>query len=250
MSQQFCLAFALAIITSTVALAGGDRSALWKIVHGQCLPNDQAHHDPAPCVRVDRNVGYVILKDRAGVAQFLLLPTRRISGIESPALLALRASNYWADAWRNRTYVALAAKHNLAWDAVGLAVNSSLSRSQDELHIHIDCLQPDVRALLAAHAAEIGRRWAELSFDLHGERYVARRLAAADLAKQNPFGLLACGVPGTRQNMARETLVVAGVTFAPGNPGFVLLAARADPAKGRYAHGDALLDRSCALATQ
>jgi CDP-diacylglycerol pyrophosphatase len=49
--------------------------------------------------------------------------------------------------------------------------------------------------------------------------------------------------------MQGETLVVAGVTFAPSRNGFVLLAARADPATGHSAHGEDLLDHSCALAT-
>jgi CDP-diacylglycerol pyrophosphatase len=129
---------------------------------------------------------------------------------------------------------------------IGLAINSALSRSQDEFHIHIDCLQPDVRARLAAYRAEIGTRWRELPFDLRGKHYFARQLA--DLAVEDPLKLLASGVPGAARNMGQETLVVAGATFAPGRDGLVLLAARADPAGGNLAHGEDLLDHSCALA--
>jgi CDP-diacylglycerol pyrophosphatase len=149
-----------------------DRDALWKIMHDQCVPDEQANHNPAPCVRVDLkgglDKGYVILKDRVGLAQFLLIPTRKLAGIESPEILLPSWPNYWADAWQNRTYVSA-----VAWDKIGVAINAEPERSQDQLHIHIDCLRPDVRAALAAHMGEIGATWAELSFDLHGERFRA-----------------------------------------------------------------------------
>jgi len=240
-----------AVFLATASLAAsGDRDAMWKTVHDQCVPDEQANDNPAPCVRVDLNggvdKGYVILKDRVGATQFLLIPTRKISGIDSPDLLAPNSPNYWAAAWQNRAYVSAAAKHDLAWDMLGLAINSALSRSQDQLHIHMDCVQPDVRAALAAHIGEIGTTWAKLPVDLRGAPYFARWLA--DLAIQDPFKLLASGMASAAQDMADETLVVAGVTFAPGQSGFVLLASRADPALGNLAHGENLLDHSCALA--
>ena len=252
MLRIFGLTALLILAAPAAPRADVDHDALWKIAHDQCVPDERAHANPAPCVRVDlrRGVdkGYVVLKDRVGVAQYLLIATRRLSGIDDPEILAPNAPNYWAEAWDNRRYVSAAAKGALAWDDIGLAINSALSRSQNQLHIHIDCLQPDVRALLAAHSGEIGGRWTALPFDLHGEFYVARRLSAAALARENPFRLLARGVPGAAQHMGEETLVVAGVSFARARNGFVLLAARADPAHGRLAHGASLLDHSCVLA--
>jgi CDP-diacylglycerol pyrophosphatase len=244
-----------AVLTASVSsAASAGRDALWKIVYDQCIRDEQVNHNPAPCARVDLNggldKGYVILKDRAGATQFLLIPTRKISGIESPEILLASAPSYWADAWQNRTYVSKAAKHDLAWDAIGLAINSQPVRSQDQLHIHIDCLQPDVRAALAAHMGGIAATWAALPFDLHGERYFARRLAAADLATEDPFKLLASGVAGAAEDMKDETLAVVGVMFAPATDGFVLLAARADAATGNRAHSEDLLDHGCALVAE
>ncbi|MET0331942.1 MAG: CDP-diacylglycerol diphosphatase, partial [Dyella sp.] len=43
--------------------------------------------------------GYAILKDHHGPAQYLLIPTARITGIESPLLLRAGAPNYFAAAW-------------------------------------------------------------------------------------------------------------------------------------------------------
>jgi CDP-diacylglycerol pyrophosphatase len=138
-ARHVCLTFFATCAVLATSVAAADRGALWRIAHDQCAPDEEAHHDPAPCVRVDLkggiDKGYVILKDRVGIAQFLLIPTRRIAGIESPDLLAPSAPNYWAAAWQNRTYVMAAVKRNLAWNTVGLAINSALSRSQDEFHI-------------------------------------------------------------------------------------------------------------------
>lgn len=256
--QRFYASFAIAVVFAGAGVAiyhflsiSKDRNALWTIAHDKCAPNEELHHNPAPCARVDlaqgTKQGYVILKDLRGVAQFLLIPTRRIAGIESPDLLAPDAPNYWAAAWQNRHFVSARARRDLAWNMIGLAINSSSARSQDQLHIHLDCLRPDVRTSLAQHSAEIGPAWAKLRFALAGRHYVARRLAAADLETQDPFKLLASSLfPG--QIMAQETLAVVGTSFATGQNGFVLLAARADPMKGLPAHAEDLLDHDCAVA--
>lgn len=226
------------------------RNALWNIVHDKCVPDEEQHGDPAPCALVDlaggEAKGYVLLKDIRGVAQYLLIPTRRISGIESHELLAPDAPNYLAEAWANRGTLSSRLHRELAWDSIGLAVNSVAARTQDQLHIHIDCVRPDVRAVLAQHAGEIGEQWRPLSFDLVGKRYVARRLPASALASQNPFKLLADGVAGAAQDMGQMSLAMIGIIFAPGDQGFILLAMQGDEQKS--AHGEELLDKRCAVA--
>jgi CDP-diacylglycerol pyrophosphatase len=77
-----------------MAAAQADPSAIWKIENDKCVPHMRESHDPSPCAVVDLDMGYVILKDREGATQFLLMPTARISGIESPAILAQNAPNY------------------------------------------------------------------------------------------------------------------------------------------------------------
>ncbi len=228
------------------------RDALWKIAHDKCVPDQLAHQSPAPCALVDLKggavQGYVILKDLRGIAQYLLIPTRRISGIGSPDLIAPDAPNYWAAAWENRHFVSERLKRDVAWDKIGLAINSSLSRSQDQLHIHIDCVRPDVRVALAARISEIKTTWSPLPFKLAGQRYFARRLKAADLAQQNPFKLLAEGLPSAGANMGEESLAVIGVAFNPGENGFVLLATRGAHDNGVGAHAEQLLEPRCAVA--
>jgi CDP-diacylglycerol pyrophosphatase len=226
------------------------RNALWTIVHDKCVPDEAQNHNPAPCALVNLGngdgKGYALLKDIRGVAQYLLIPTRRISGIESPELLAPDAPNYLAEAWANRNLVSSRLHRELAWDGIGLAVNSASTRTQDQFHIHIDCVRPEVRAALAQHAGEIEDQWQPLGFDLAGRHYVARRLSAGALASQNPFKLLAEGVRGAAQDMQDMSLAVIGIVFAPGDQGFILLAAQGNEQKG--AHSEDLLDRRCAVA--
>jgi CDP-diacylglycerol pyrophosphatase len=126
---------------------------------------------------------------------------------------------------------------------VGLAINSSQGRSQQQLHIHIDCLREDVIAALKA--AVIGPAWAPLPTPLSGHPYRARWLPDAALAGTNPFKLLAAAVGADA--MAQQTLVVAGAVSHNGEPGFVLLADQADMATGDHASGAELEDHSCAV---
>ena len=134
--------------------AVADPNALWTIVNGQCVPDQRNNGDPAPCALVDLDGGeprgYAVLKDLVGTTQYLLIPTERVPGIESPQILAVDAPNYFADAWRARSFVEQRAGRELPRDSLSLAINSADARSQDQLHIHVDCVRADVRQALTA----------------------------------------------------------------------------------------------------
>ena len=241
-----------ALFLAAPAVRATNPNALWQIVHGRCVPNQERHRNPSPCAKVDLTkgaaAGYAVLKDLVGVSQFLLIPTRRITGIEDPALLAPGAVNYFAAAWRARSFAEKALGRRLPDDDWGLAVNSTLARSQNQLHIHIDCVRADVRAVLAAEREKVRRRRGVLGARLAGHRYLAMRVMGKTLTGHNPFKLAAGGIRGARADMGLRTLVVVGMTFAGGAPGFVILEDRADPAQADYAHGAGLEDHSCELA--
>lgn len=245
------IATALAAVLLSLPGAHADPNALWSVVHGQCVPDQERHADPRPCavvaLRDGVERGYAVLKDLRGRTQFLLIPTARISGIEDPALLAPGSPNYFAAAWQARAYVDAQAGQALPRESVSLAVNATSARSQDQLHIHIDCIRPDVRDALREHQAQVGERWAPLDVPLAGHRYRAMRVMDRQLGQADPFKLLADGVAGAREDMGRHTLVVTGATF-DGQPGFILLDDRADPAAGDLAEGETLQDHACALA--
>jgi CDP-diacylglycerol pyrophosphatase len=228
-------------LAAPLAACGQNRDALREIAQHQCYPHWVAAHEPKPCERLvlpdstGVRDGYAVLHDRKGGAHFLLIPTRTLPGIESPELLAAGAPNYFAAAWTVRAELEQTVGHALVREAIGMAVNSQHARSQDQLHIHVECLQPRVRAALEVNAARLSDRWT--SFALDGWDLVGRRIRGASLGA-SPFALLAAGLPDAKRDMGRYSLLVAGVALADG-PGFAVLA-------GTGPGTERLLDATCA----
>ncbi|MBS0578574.1 MAG: CDP-diacylglycerol diphosphatase [Proteobacteria bacterium] len=128
--------------------------------------------------------------------------------------------------------------HAVPRGAIGLAINPVRARSQDQLHIHIACLGRGVHAALAAGVPALAPGWGTLTIE--GRPYRATRILGSELDGHNPIRMLADAlVPGT--DLARFTLLVAGMDFAEG-PGWTVLAAADAPGAER------LLDPGCALA--
>jgi CDP-diacylglycerol pyrophosphatase len=243
---RHCLLLALFLTASCIAPAGANPNALWQIVHDQCMADQETNGSPAPCTSVDLVGGTVVLKDRNGATQYLLIPTARRTGIEDPAILDPHAHNYFAAAWAARGLLDQRAGRPLPRTDVGLAINSKYGRSQDQLHIHIDCLRPDVIAALREHGPSLTTKWSPFPVPLAGAPYLARLVNSPDLANANPFTLLANEVPGASTAMGYWTLVVVGFETA-GVPDFILLAGKANEATGVRANGESLLDHDCAV---
>jgi CDP-diacylglycerol pyrophosphatase len=220
---------------------------LWRIISTQCLPGHIQRGDPSPCAKVSleggQAHGYVLLKDRDGVAQYLLMPTARITGIEDPLVLAPDAANYFARAWSEREVTPQKLGRPLDRTALSVAVNSIYGRTQDQLHLHIDCVDKAVSATLKGLALPQDGAWTRVT--LQGHAYRVRWLAEDSLASDNPFQLLAQGFPGARREMGAWTLALVGATGPSGEPGFDLLADRVDPAHGDRASSEELQDHAC-----
>jgi CDP-diacylglycerol pyrophosphatase len=255
-----CAATLMAV--AVLGMAWADRDALLHIVQDQCLVHWRQAHDPAPCERVVSGTqNYAVLHDRKGGAHFLLIPAQTITGIEDPTLLRPGTPNYFATAWQARDQLEMIMGRSIRRDAIGLAINSARARGQDQLHIHISCLQPQIyralheSALQAASAsATDGDQWVPLPI---GESiYMARRIRGQDVDQSNPIQMLANSLPGARQSMGDYTILVAGAQFADG-PGFIVLTGRTPtrdalllgaPAKGLVMPGETLLDATCATS--
>jgi CDP-diacylglycerol pyrophosphatase len=229
------------------AEARADHDALKKIVLEQCAPHMQAGQGPAPCAAVDLTGGTAVLKDIKGPTQFLLIPTKIVTGIDDPQILAPDAPNYWQAAWEARKFVEQQVGKPVPRDDVGLAINSAYGRSQYQLHIHVDCIRADVKQALHANLGKIGTAWADLDVDLVGHRYRAMRIDGDDLSTKDPFRLLADSDPAVRADMGRQTLAAVAVTFADGRNGFVLLNDRANILALDFASSSKLLDQDCAV---
>ncbi len=249
------LARALLLGVSLGGSAGAhaaDPSALWKIVNGKCVPDEKAEGNPAPCAEVDLangvGKGFAVLKDIVGVAQFLLIPTARIDGIEDPAILAPGEANYWNAAWHSRHFVEDRLHRSLPRDAVALAINSSVGRTQNQLHIHIDCIRPDVRAAIAANLDKVAATWTPFPVSLVGHSYRSILINRATLDGVDPFRILADSSPDVRGDLGMNTLVLVGAHLPDGTDGFVLLDDHVDLAAGDLAAGEQLQDHTCTLA--
>src|ERR1700689_1314106 len=188
-----------------------DRDALREIVQDQCLPHWHDQHSAAPCMEVDLDdaagSGYAVLADRKGGAHFLLIPTATISGIESPALEAPGAPSYFLAAWRGPEPLDGVIGRPGPPRLVGLAVNPLHARGQDQLHIHIECLRPDVYETLARQAAHISSSWSPVT--LGGASYWVRSIAG-NLDVDDPFKILVSHPPQADRGMSDYTLVAAG----------------------------------------
>jgi CDP-diacylglycerol pyrophosphatase len=243
------------ILLLALIIAGGllglhalsaNRDALRQIVQQQCLVHWRQLRSAAPCERIylpqaqSAAGGYALLADRKGGAHFLLIPTQTIVGIESPEVLDSSAPNYFAAAWQGRDLIAARVGHSVSRSAVGLALNPKQARSQDQLHIHMECLRTNVAAALRESAASITTTWSSLAIDFW--HYDAMRIMGEELGTSNPFKLLAARLPKAMAKIESYTLIVAGMDF-PEGPGFVVLAGT-----GMAPAGELLLDSNCAVA--
>jgi CDP-diacylglycerol pyrophosphatase len=239
---------ALALAVLFVLPAHADRMALWKIVHDKCVVHFEAGEGPAPCDSVDltggEDGGVALLKDLNGVAQMLAISTRRVTGIEDPALLEPAAPRYFAAAWAGRAQVEAHLHRPLPREAVAIAINSEFARSQDQLHLHVDCVDKDVAAALASKSGALDAQFRPMAVELKGRRYWARRLDSTDLSGVSPFRLLADGIDGAKGEMGLWSLAAIPASFS-GSPGFILLADRSE--SGRGGHAEDLQDHDCLI---
>ena len=239
----------LGLAFSVQCSSRADPNALWRIVHGECVPRFEAGLGPKPCERVDLDggvdQGVAILKDLVGVSQMLAIPTRRITGIEDPQMLAPERAAGVRRRLGRQEFVEARLGRTLPRDAVGLAINSQWARSQDQFHVHVDCMAIPVAKALAEYAPSLDGQWRPMTVPLHGRIYFARRVDLADLVDVAPLKLLADGLEGARANMGAYSLAAVGATFG-GKPGFVLLADQFSLEGG--GHTEDVEDHDCAIA--
>ncbi|MCI0736078.1 MAG: CDP-diacylglycerol diphosphatase [Beijerinckiaceae bacterium] len=245
----------MALILATIAgvpqsaLAAG-RNALWTVVHDICLPAFQGIGVAFPCSGINiaygLDRGFAIIQTLSSATHVIVVPTTRLSGIESPELLRQNAANYWEAAWDARHFVEEGARRPLPRDKIGMAINSAARRSQDQLHIHVSCVAPPVAEFLRRRQAAIRNAWTLLGSKFAGHRFAVMKVESESLAHVDPFKLLARGLPSGKVSMRTQMLAVIGATFGNGRAGFVLLANDSGASPKEIVSAEALLDDRCA----
>jgi len=185
----------LVVLGLVGAAATEQRQALLGVVE-LCVANAKTTGFAFPCLSVDvsqgERRGFVVLRPPVGTPDTILSPTRESIGIEDPELQSSEAPNYFAEAWNARRLAPNADRQLAEPDAFALAVNSRFARTQDQLHIHIGCLQPKIRFRLRALAANLTVGvWSRANLLLAGHEAWAFRTGESDIERLRPFQLIA-----------------------------------------------------------
>ena len=231
MRRSWVFGFAACVVALTAFATWAfalDRRALWSVVNA-CVADQKLTGAPFPCLKVNlaggEDRGYVVLY-APFVHDTILAPTRKIVGVEDPFLRSGAAPNYFADAWA--AWSSLNGERGESPDRrFALVVNSAVTRSQDQLHIHMGCLAPQPRSALDAAAPRLAiGEWTPIGPLVPHQPFWALRTGSADLARLDPFRLAAEGFADRVRSLALLTVVVASARFA-GADEFVVLASYA-----------------------
>lgn len=207
--------------------------ALWNIINTNCVPHFEDGKAENQCAEVHmqegRDRGYVVFKDQRGVLQYLLMPTRKIAGMESPELLEANSPNYFNLSWVHRTAMEKLYEGPIAKENISLAINSAFGRSQNQLHVHISCPKIEVQKELSSQAKSIPKTWGPLPKKIIGFDMLARRISEKELAKENAFHLMAKEIPNAEKEMGEYGLAMMALPAKKGKPTeLVLLALKRD----------------------
>ncbi len=95
----------------------------------------------------------------------------------------------------------------VADNALSLAINAEYGRTQNQLHIHISCLRPDIRQQLDALMPLLNQQWRAEKLGTH--TYLIRTLSAVELAQKSSFLRLAQEVPRASREMGKYGMALA-----------------------------------------
>ena len=186
-------------------------NSLWSLA--QCCARD-LKSDPG-CRYYSKADEFIILKDNSPVKpdSYMIIPTIKITGIEDKQIFAPPFVDFWAYGWQQaKTYIERPAAET------ALAINSTSGRTQNQLHIHISCVRPDVAQVLADQRCKdrrpIRRRRSQLTLGPDRNTYRVIRSAALSAA-ESPYSLVAA-MPGAKADMAAAEHAVVGST-TPGS---------------------------------
>jgi CDP-diacylglycerol pyrophosphatase len=227
---------------SFAAYSAVSRDILWVALQS-CVVAQKTTGHPFPCLSVDpataAHPGTAILRPPGQATHIVVMPTEAVAGLEAPMLQGSAGVAYWTAVLAARENVVQALKGRIALADVGIAINSRTARSQDHLHIHLDCVKPGVRAALATSPQRIAGRWVRLATPLEDSRFYAMKVEVSDLSGFNPFATLS-DLPGGR--LALDKISFAALSVDGGQSTFML--ALPDPGSD----SEKLLDHACSIA--
>lgn len=218
------------------------RNALWRLAQS-CARDLQSE----PTCRVhaqDQVAEYVIVKDRNTYmkpANYLMIPVRCVTGIEDNQIFSPAGADLWEEAWLwSRKYPGAPASRT------ALAINSAKGRGQDQLHIHISCVRPEVAGALAGkEIPAYPAKAAALRLQPNDYPYYAVKVKG--LAGENsPFkvmlGMLGRGDSHAVKDGDLQDQSIAVIGSEKANEFYVLVTTAGGENDG---HAEELLDQTC-----
>lgn len=207
-------------------------------------------------VEVDRShkpPQWTLFQER--LTNYTLFAGQRRKGIECHKIWQMGAPDYWEFAWNAaKKYLSSQVKRG----KIGLAINSRAARTQCQLHIHVSCIQTDVRKQLDHYLAhkQIAQKPTDWKMQIQPLTYTVNGstqtrnfrllyLKGLDYMGQNLFKLLHDNVVAPNgEDMADQTLVVIE---GPGGGFYILnsMPGLSGPAVGGTGFGEGLLDETC-----
>ncbi len=232
-----CLAVAASVPSAPAAPL--HRDLLWATVQ-VCVAGMRAAHLALPCAAVDLGgpgrPGTAILHAPGARTHVLVTPTADVAGLEAAALQGDEGVLLTRAALAARGRVVAAAGGGVGIDDVAIAVNAPLSRSQDHLHFHLDCLAPAAKAALAGVHPSADWRW--LPTPIRGRRYRMRAIPADAVDGFNPF-------QAAKALLADPALIRrTSWAMAPADGGGFVLLVDTQP----QSLGESVLDHECRIA--
>ena len=242
----FLLSF-LGLLAMTGHAGAGERGLLWRVVQA-CVLNHKITGASFPCLSVETGkgveAGYAVLRVPNEDTHMIVTPTARTTGIEAIRLRGSKAPDYFHDAWSARHFATDDLTTQPNRNDVAFAINSRLGRSQDQLHIHVACIRPDVKQRLAQQSAALRvHDWSRIKVLPWAPSYRAHFEASNDLAGVNVFDKVADGLGIGNDEMDAVTIVVVGAEPT----GFLILARKRIPHSFDEPHGESLLDPDCSV---
>lgn len=233
---------ALVLLPPTLYLAWlhYNSQQLWQIVSERCVPEQQSSGSSVSCLQVNLAQRYTVFNDANGPLHTLLIPTDKITGIESVELLNRETENYFQHGWDTRYFLQQQATFPVPDRYLALAVNSRYGRTQNQLHLHLACLKPEVYQAISQLEMDIGYQWKRLEIPLSGHRYLAIKVPATT----HPFMALAQYVQAKGDRMENYGLV----RLATDSDEAILLATRIRLTALTLGAAEELLDMDCKLA--
>ena len=173
--SAFSIFYTAASAANFCVAEGFNSNKLWEVVKKYCVETKTPDH--VQCLTENKN--FVVFKSNQIPPHYLLIPTLTVTGIESPEMWRSGYPAYFSEAWRQR-YIAAAQFGNKP-EQVGIAINSACNRSQNQLHVHMNCIKPSVTQELENIKWKINeKKWIKIKINSQ-QNYYAKRMPGADI---------------------------------------------------------------------